>query len=474
MTQVALGIDLGTGSSKAGLMDSDGRLLAVGRSPHPITHPEPGWSETDPAEWLASVRAAVTDVLQAHPEAEITSIGLSGQMHGVVVVGPDDEPLRPAILWSDRRAQPELATLRTRLGNTLTRLANPIVAGMAGPTVATLERSGFDMEAVSWLLQPKDWLRLRLTGQVATDPSDASATLLWDATSDRWSHDACAAFQVRPSWLPKVRDSDAIAGTTTDEIAQLLGVADGTPVAVGAADTAAALLGAGLAPGETQLSTGTGGQLAVLLNNLVADPSGRTHLFRGAEPERWYAMAAIQNAGIAIDWARGVLGADHDEAEAALATTPPGANGVVFVPYLTGERTPHMNADLTGQWAGLHAGTTRADLLRALFEGVAFALRDGLDALRSAGHRIEGALLAGGGSTSPAWQHLLADTLAIPLTPHDATDASVRGAALLAWRALDTDIPAADGVHHLPTVEPRQNLDHLHTRFQQVVATEVS
>lgn len=468
---VTLGVDIGTGSSKAGLVDTDGRLLAVARVHHRITHPRPGWSESDPDHWLASAATAVAGVLDQAPDVAVQAIGLSGQMHGVVLVDRAGQPVRPAVLWSDRRAGPELHRVRTRLGATVDRLANPIVTGMAGPTLATLARAEPEsMEAIEWTLQAKDWIRLQLTGQVATDPSDASATLLWDVDDDAWSLEACAALDVPSRWLPEVRPSHTTGGHTTVDAAELLGVEPGIPVAVGAADTAAAILGAGLELGQTQVSTGTGGQIARLLDQPIVDRSRRTHLFRAAEDDRWYAMAAIQNAGIAIDWALRVLDADLDRAQEALATTPTGAHGVVFVPYLTGERTPHMNADLTGQWAGLHPETSRNDLIRSVFEGVAYALRDGLEALRDAGHDVGQALLAGGGSVSPRWRQLLADALGIPMIPHDATDASVRGAALLAWRCLNHSINPAAAVHQQPPVEPQQDLTAPRTRFHRVVA----
>lgn len=471
MGPVALGIDVGTGSTKAGLVDQRGGLVAVARAAHEVRQRRPGWSETEPGEWLASATDAVAEVL-ADRDVRVEAVGLSGQMHGVVVCDGDGQPLRPAVLWSDRRAQDQLEALRERLGaDLLSRLGNPLVAGMAGPSVAALAASEPEILArTRSLLQPKDWLRLQLTGVVATDPTDASATLLWDTADDGWSTEACEAFDVRPDWLPNIRPSHAGAGEVTPEAAARFGIPTGTPVAVGAADTAAALLGAGLATGETQVSTGTGGQIARLLDRPVADERQRTHLYRAASPGRWYAMAAIQNAGIAVDWALEVLESDLEAAAAAVAASPPGARGVVFVPYLTGERTPHMDADRRGGWTNLHPGATRDDLVRAVFEGVAYALRDGLDALCDLGHDIDEALLAGGGSTADWWRRLLADVLGIPLTPHDATDASVRGAALLAWRTIDHEIEPGAAVTRARAVEPRDDYTVERTRFHEAVA----
>lgn len=474
MTDVALGVDVGTGSTKAGLVDDRGQTLAVARAAHRIDHPRPGWSESDPDDWLSSAARAVADVRSRVPDAAVRAIGLSGQMHGVVLVDGGGRPVRPAVLWSDRRAQPLLHRLRRRLGVTADRLGNPVVAGMPGPTVASLLDTEPDgLATVAAVLQPKDWVRLQLTGQTATDPSDASATLLWDVGDDAWSRQACAAFDVPHAWLPEVRPSDAPGGHMTHEAARRFGVTPDVSVAVGAADTAAALLGAGLSPGRTQISTGTGGQIARLLDRPTVDTTGRTHLFRAADAGRWYAMAAVQNVGVAIDWALRVLAADLDDTEQVLARTPVGAGDVVFVPYLTGERTPHLRADLAGHWARLRPDTSRADLIRSVFDGVAFALRDGLDALRDAGHPVQQALLAGGGSASPRWRQLLADALAIPLIPHDAADASVRGAALLAWRSLGHHIDPAAAVHHEPPIAPTHDVTAALSRFHDAVAATI-
>ncbi len=485
MVEVALGIDVGTGSTKAGLVDLEGGLLAVGRAANVVTEPRPGWSESDPRCWLEAARSAVGAALAERPDASVVAIGLSGQMHGVVLCDSALEPIRPAVLWSDRRSQPLLAPLRARFDEReLGRLANPIVAGMAGPTVAALRRiEPGTFDRVVWALQVKDWLRGCLTGAAATDPSDASATLLWDMTEDDWSPAACEVFEVERSWLPPVARSAALGGSLTSPAATRFGLTAGLPVAVGAADTAAALLGAGIAPGQTQVSTGTGGQIATLVGGLPdggprIDPTHRTHLFRAATGGLWYAMAAMQNVGIAVDWALGLLEVDLEEAAAAVARTEPGSSGVTFLPYLTGERTPHLDAELTGGWNGLRSGTDRADLIRSVFEGVAFALRDGLDALTEAGHLVDRALVAGGGSTAPWWRQMLADVLGIPLVPHDASDASVRGAGLLALTCLGVTVDPAAAVGHGSPVEPHprrvQTYDEVLERFRATAAAASS
>ena len=462
MTEVALGIDIGTGSTKAGLVDGDGRLLAVGRCANEVEEPRPGWSQSDPQSWVAAARSALAAALAAvERPVEVVAVGFSGQMHGVVLCDRSMAPIRPAVLWSDQRSQPYLGEIRLRFQPAeRVRLANPIVAGMAGPTMAALGREEAETVArVAHILQPKDWVRHRLTGVTATDPSDASATLLWDAVDDRWWPRACRIFDVDPGWLPPVQASDAPAGTVAGTERVDLGLSPGIPVATGAADTAAALLGAGLVSGEWQLTTGTGGQLARLTDERPTDADPTTHLFRttgidAGPPDRWYEMAAIQNAGIAIDWALGLLAVPLSEAGRAVAGSPVGSNGVSFLPYLTGERTPHLNGGLRGSWIGLRPGTARADLVRSVFEGVAFALRDGLDALVRRGAGPEYLLLAGGGSTEVWWQQMLADVLDRPLVPHNASDASVRGAGLLAWSSIGHRIDPGRAVQRQPPILP--------------------
>jgi xylulokinase len=456
MTTASLGIDIGTGSSKACLLDIDGRVLSVARASHNVLQPRSGWSEIDPRSWLQSIAAAVKEARLRAPEATIATVGLTGQMHGIVVCTEDGEPTRPAVLWPDTRADAYLAEAAERLGSDVATLGNPLYPGLSGPILLALahEDPGA-LRSARWVLQPKDWIRLLLTGNPGTDPSDASGTLLWDIERSEWSPRAADAFRVPLHQLPPVLASCSIAGHSRAGPADAMGIPPGLPIATGAADTAAALFGAGVDLGETQVTTGTGGQIAILSDEPRVDPHGQTNLFRGVGHDRWYALAAIQNVGLAMDWALRTLGADFAEAERATATTEPGSGGVVFVPYLTGERCPRMDAGLTGQWVGLRLGTSRNEVLRSVFEGVAYAMRDGLDALRAAGHHIDEALLAGGGSTAGWWRQLLADALGIPLVPHSATDASARGAAMIGFQAIGVHVDPKRQVQRATPVYPQ-------------------
>lgn len=434
-----LGLDLGTSSVKALLMSEDGDTPGEGSASYPVHSPRQGWAESFPEDWWnAAVEA--TQAAVGPRGAEVAAIGLSGQMHGVVLSDDRGRPLRPAILWADTRSAEQLATYR-RLGeDARERLANPPAAGMAGPSLLWLrDREPGAYASARRALQPKDWLRLRLTGEATAEPSDASATLLYDLRSDDWDYPVVEALGLHAGLLAPLVASAGVAGTLTREAAERLGLRAGLPVAAGAADTAAAMLGGGLLrPGLVQLTVGTGGQIVAPKSNPEPDPHRRTHLYRAATPDLWYSMAAIQNAGLALEWARNTLGASWDDVYEEAFAVPPGAGGVVFLPYLSGERTPRFDPDVRGAWVGLGLDHGRGHLLRAALEGVAFALREGLEALEKAGTTVPELRLAGGGTAEEPWQQLLADVLHRPLRMLPggvAAVASARGAALLAGAA---------------------------------------
>lgn len=448
-----LGIDLGTGSAKAAVVGADLAVLGLGVARHPVDHPGPGAAESDPGRWLASTAAAVRDALAAADVPGVDAIGLSGQMHGVVCADGAGTPLRPATLWPDTRAA-AMCDRYARLPDAARHaLGNPIVPGMFGPLLAhALERDPDLTGLLRWALSPKDWLRLALTDEAATEPSDASATLLWDVRADDWSHEAIEALELSDAWLPPVMASAAVAGRLAASGARLLGLPVGTPVAAGAGDTAAAMLGTDLDLGDVQLSVGTGAQVVVPIDAPHPAATPTTHRYRRAEAAGWYAMAAMQNAGLALDWVRGVLRADVGELHAAMDDAPPGAQGVTFHPYLTGERTPLLDLDARGTWLGLSAGHGRAALLRAALEGVAFAIRDGVDALTAEGVSIDAIRVVGGGVADHRWRRLLATVLARPLYVHRQGHVSVLGATRLAARAIGDDLtPTADRATALET-----------------------
>ncbi len=428
-----LGIDLGTSSLKALVLDLDGSVVGTGSAPYPLLTPQPGWAEAEPEAWWEAAAIAVPEAAGVHA-AEIAAIGLSGQMHGVVLSDELGHALRPAIIWADSRTRKQLATYSELSPERRRTLANPIATGMAGLSLLWLKEHERQLyRRAQWALQPKDWLRLRMVHEAATEPSDASATLLYDMTTDYWAKDLLEELDLRLDFLAPIRESVEICGILTSSAAEHLGVRPNLPVVAGAADAAAAAIAGGLLdPGPVQLTIGSGAQVVAPRDRLAIDSTGRTHLYRAAAPDRWYAMAAMQNAGIALEWVRTMLRASWDEVYDEAFAVAPGAEGLLFLPYLTGERTPYFDPDARGAWVGLRLVHTRGHLLRAALEGVAFAVRQGVEALLATGVPATELRLAGGGSFDPRWRQLLADVLEQPLLASATSSASSLGAALLA------------------------------------------
>lgn len=464
---VHLGIDLGTSSVKACLVDDSGRLGPVERREYAVACPSPGAAETDPEVWWDAVVGAVRALLAgaAEPPA-VSSIGLSGQMHGLVLADADGSAIRPAVLWADSRSGEVLNRYTALAADVRHRLGNPVVAGMAGPSLLWLQRH--EPEAVAaarWALQPKDWLRARLTGVAATEPTDASATLLWNCASDTWDLAVAEALGIPAALLPPADETLALAGGLTPAAASTLGLPSGTPVGYGAGDCAAALAGTGLgSAGTVQLTLGTGGQVIRLLGD-GEQTDAAIHRYRAAPRGSWYALAATLNVGLALQWVVRVLGASWAELYAA-AAHPVRADGPFFLPHLSGERTPYLSSRMRGGWIDLDLHCDRDTLLRSALEGVAFSVRDATEHLGGDGGVVR---LAGGGSTDPAWQQLVCDVLGRPLAPVEATDASVRGAALLGAAAVGA-ISTADLFGILapplqPATQPGPNREHYDRRF---------
>ena len=442
--RAVLGLDLGTSQVKALLCAPDGTELGQGTAGYQVATHRPGWAEASPEHWwqaaCTAVRAAVGPA-----SAEVAGLAVAGQMHGAVLCTERAVALRPAITWLDRRAEAEADDYRQLPGDLRARLGNAPSPGMAGPILLWLSRHEPDAYwQARWMLQPKDWLRLRLTGQAATDPTDASGTLLFDLARGEWATDLVRALGLRIDLLPAIRPPAEIAGPLLPAAAEHLGLRPGLPVAIGAADTAASLHAAHLPPGWGLLTLGTGGQLTIPLPATPdsdipfpdnPDPDGATNLFRSVDGGT-YRLAAAQNVGVTLDWVRRTLGAGWDELYDT-AARPWRADTPVFLPYLAGERWDHRGTG--GAWTGLTLAHRREDLLRSALEGVAFLLRGKLDELNRgrAGRTPSPAAiqLAGGGSRPAAWRQLLADALGVPLYPAGAGWLTARGAALLAAAA---------------------------------------
>lgn len=470
-----LGIDLGTSSVKVALTDSTGTALAQADAEYPITRRHAGWAETDPQAWWQATASAISQVIADHPPDTVATIGLSGQMHGVVLCAADGVPVRPAILWADTRAEAQLAAYRRLPPTVRQRLANPLSPGMAGPVLGWLHANEPDaVAAARFALQPKDWLRARLTGSFAAEPSDASATLLYDVLARSWDDAVVDALGIRRALLPDLLPfSGAVAGHLQPGPAAELSLTAGVPVAAGAADTAAAALGSGLLDvGTVQLTIGTGVQIvtpvpAPTAHSLAGAPAV-THLYRSATRHGWYSMAAGLTGGQTLNWVRTVLGVDWSQLYAAAARRAQ-PEDPTFLPHLIGERTPYMDVHMRGAWVGLNARHDREALLYAALEGVAFAVADGFDALPALNPDTDPQVrLAGGGTVAAPWRALLADVLNVPLHPVQVPGASVRGAALLAAQAAgqlsETDLPDVARPHHDLTVAPGAGVDILRER----------
>jgi xylulokinase len=462
-----LGIDLGTSSVKVVIANLEGDLIAQADAAYPVRSPRPGWSETDPDEWLSSTTTAVRKAV-AQAGAEILAIGFSGQMHGVVAADGTGRPQRAAMLWSDARAIDQLASYEGLADPVRARLANPLSPGMAGPLLAWLRRHEPDLYAATrWALSPKDWLRSRLTGQFATEPSDASATLMYDLLNDSWDLDVLDVLGLDPAKLaPLLRDSGQPAGELTAAAGELLGLAPGIPVAAGAADTAASALGSRLVdPATAQLTIGTGAQVLrpVAWFPEKLSPSPVTHLYRSAAPSGWYTMAASLNGGSTLAWVRGILGASWQELYDCAALVP-GEDAPLFLPHLHGERTPYLDPGMRGAWTGLAPQHRREELLYAALEGVAFTIREAADCLLGSGTDVPDLRLAGGGTTAPGWRQMLADILQRPVTPIDVPGASALGATLLAREVagLPELVPEPEPRTPPPTIHPRPGRSGFH------------
>lgn len=422
-----LGIDLGTGSVKAAVVDDDMTIRARASRPYSVASPQPGWAESEPDEWL---EATVDVTRRAITESGATpaSVGFSGQMHGVVVADAQLRPLRPAILWADGRAAAQAERMARDLpAEALARLGSPAVSGFAATTLAWLvEHEPEVLARAAHVLQPKDWLRAVLGGAVITEPSDGSGTLLMDVASGAWSDEAVAWSGVDPALLPGITASEAAAGTIRIDDREI-------PAAAGGADTACVIAGLGLRPGEGFLAVGSGSQTVRILDEALLDDTLRTHTFAiaGAPGAGWYRIGAVQSAGLTLTAALSWFAATVEEASAALA------EGIrpddpVFVPYLSGERTPFMTPTLRGGWVGLSLGTTRAAMLRSVLEGVAQAAALGVISVQDSGAPLpEIVPLVGGGTHDPVFRQLLADASGVSLAVTEAPDAAVVGAALL-------------------------------------------
>ena len=459
------------------MVDNGGQVLAQASAGYAVTSAAAGYAESEPAHWWSAVTGCAREAIHA-AGVRPAAIGLSGQMHGLVMTSAAGEALRPALLWADSRATGSLHAYRLLGSSALARLANPLAPGMTGPLLMWIaEHEPRTYAEARWALQPKDWLRARLTGEVHAEPSDASASLLYDVMGDRWDREVVSALGLDASLLaPLLPSAGALAGHLATGAGTELGLPAGIPVAAGAADTAAAALGSGVGPGDIQLTVGTGAQVIRPLVAPVSRADAGVNLYRSATPRGWYQMGATLSAGLSLNWVQEIMNASWAELYAS-AGHPGRAHDPIFVPHLSGERTPYSDPALRGSWTALSLADDRTSLLRSALEGTAFAIRDALDALL-ADQRPPRLRLAGGGALTAGWRQLLADVLGVPLYAVDVPAASGRGAALLGAHAaglvsFDEILgPLTPPAHLAAEPDPTATAFHAerHARFRRIVS----
>jgi xylulokinase len=438
-----LGIDLGTSSVKTVLFDRDQRLIAQASAPLAVARPQPGWSEQDPEAWWSAVEATLQSIAREHALVGVRGIGLSGQMHGAVCLDHDDRVLRPAILWNDGRAMAECAEIEAAFPRSREVAGNIAMPGFTAPKIAWLRKHEPEVyRRIDAVLLPKDYIRLRLTGHHVSEMSDAAGTLWLDVGLRDWSDDLLEATGLTRAHMPRLVEGSEASGELLPELAARWGIAGPVVVAGGAGDNAAAACGVGVVrPGAAFVSIGTSGVLFVSNAAFSPNTQGAVHAFCHAIPGTWHQMGVILSASDSLEWLARVVARQPAELASAVATDAP--SDVIFLPYLSGERTPHNDAGARGAFAGLARSHGAADLAQAVMEGVAYAFADCQRVLRDAGTDFASALAVGGGARSEAWLAILASVLDRPLElPADSDVGAALGAARLAVCAAEGADPA--------------------------------
>jgi xylulokinase len=436
-----LGVDVGTGGSRALLVDANGRVRYSFVAPHEeMRMLKPLWAEQEPEDWWRASQLAIQGVLkQAKADGgAINGIGLSGQMHGLVLLDEKHSVIRPALIWCDQRSQRQVDEINAAAGpeTVLRATANPVLTGFTLPKLLWVKDNEPEKYSrIKRVLLPKDFVRFKLTGEFITDVSDASGTALFDVLRRKWSDEMIGILHLDKSILPEALESSAIAGHISEEAARATGLRAGTPVVAGAGDQAASAIGNGIVrSGEVSCTVGTSGVVFAYLEKPAYDPLGRVHTFCHAIPGVWHVMGVTQGAGLSLQWYRNRFSqnSDYDELTADASLSPPGAHGLFWLPYLMGERTPHLDANARAAWVGLTAKHQASDLVRSILEGVCYSLKDGLEIIRELGATPSTTRLSGGGAKSPLWHQLFANIFNQRVTTLETQEGSAFGAALLA------------------------------------------
>ncbi len=434
---ILIGLDIGTTGARAVSITESGKVVAEASAEYPLHAPHPGWSEQNPEDWWSAATKVLANVA-AQADDEITALGLTGQMHGSVFLDSKDEVIRPAILWNDQRTAAQCEKITANVGEErlLSIAGNPAITGFQAPKIVWLrDEEPENFARVTRVLLPKDYVRLRLTGEAATDASDASGTLLLDVGNRGWSGEILEALDIPLEWMPAVYEGPDHTGRIRDGIAEELGFPSNISVAAGGGDNAAAAVGTGIiGEGLSSSSVGTSGVLFTHTETFTPDPSGRIHAFCHAVPGKYHLMGVTLSAGGSFQWWHDTLAPEsaYDELTALASEAPPGAEGLVFLPYLAGERTPHLDPMARGAFFGLTNRHGKSHLMRALMEGVIFSLRDSLEVMRDLDVPVGQVRATGGGARSTLWRQLQADVYNTTVHRTVAEEGPAYGAALLA------------------------------------------
>lgn len=445
-----LGIDVGTTGSKSLLITEKGQVTASATVEYPMYTPQPQWAEQNPQDWWQATVESIRKVLatsQVAPD-QVMGVGLTGQMHGLVLLNKEGAVLRPCIMWNDQRTGPQCAWITERVGpqRVLQLTGNPVLPGFTAPKIIWVREHEPEIyEQVAKVLLPKDYIRYRLTGEFATEVSDASGTSLFDVGRRRWSQDMLEALDIPAEWLPECYESPVVSGYVSQAVAEVTGLKAGTPVVGGGGDQAAQAVGSGIIEtGLISVTIGTSGVVFASTDEFVIEPEGRLHAFCHAVPGKWHLMGVMLSAGGSFRWFRDTLGQTEKEMASLLgqdpyelltaeaASAPAGCEGLLFLPYLTGERTPYPDPNARGVFMGLTLRHDKRHLVRAVLEGVAYGLRDSLELMKNLGTEIHQVRASGGGARSELWRQILADVFDSELVVINVTEGAAYGAALLA------------------------------------------